>query len=1006
MLRLDTFGGLVLTDGGSVVHWTQRRRLAILVLLAIAGERGLSRDKLAAYLWPESPTERARHALEQLLYGLRRQLHPEVVLGTNPVVLNPAIIDSDLRLFREAISRDEFEIAVRLYRGPFLEGFYLVETPEFERFVDAERSRLAAQLTSALEQLAMQARGRGDRAAAIAWWRRLVEIDPYATSPTLELMRELAGSGNRAAALECARVHKSLLRAEMSTTPDQEIAELVERILAAGEPGSTDSMRSSASTTPNIPVALQGVLETQAAPEPTTSSRFSSDAGSVFDDTTNGSAHALAVPRRSLAHWTITATIALLLLSAGITAWHSGLLARSRSHLDPALIAIAPFQVAGGDAGLGSLGQGIIDLLAVRMTGEAGRQAVDSTTTLAAWRGLTRGTADQRETLPLRLAREIGAGEVLDGTIVRTAGVTLTISARIRSTADGRVRARASVTGRADSIPILMDRFAASLLALDAGESEDRLTALTGTSLAAVRAYLAGRLAYRSARYEAAVADYARALELDSSFALAAVELASAAGYRMSLLPFEPAVRTDNWEVEEDSMWRHAVEIGRGHEQALSVRDRAYLALLAGARFPLSTPALEQLMAWERATEVNAHDADLWYHFGALLLYQGGAADVPDVRERAAEAFRRARVLDSEFVAPIAGEIELAAYSHNTAELARLRRAYFARDSAGETADYVRWRIASALDDRRALQSLRSRFDALSTQSLTRIQWTSQMDGVALEDADHAVAVLVHRAANPIERERACAQGFQLALNRGHPAAAESTFNTVLRLDRRPNCENPFLRFPYALYWDDDPAVAARTAADFEHRLLAGEHLPSDYGLQDLNALMMLGQWHLWQGDTMAVLRAITRMGRAAAKDSSQAAWLRSRTQVLAAMLATVNGSPDARKRVGELDSLARLGCCEVSHWTNPVLVRLWERLGDRSAALRAARRARWYFAPEYLSAALRDEARLAALTGDRESAIRAYRHFLALQSNPEPERRAVVEQARTALERLELERP
>jgi hypothetical protein len=53
MLCLRTFGDLSLARGG-VLHTgqaSQRRRLA---LLAAAGKRGLSRDKLLGYLWRES----------------------------------------------------------------------------------------------------------------------------------------------------------------------------------------------------------------------------------------------------------------------------------------------------------------------------------------------------------------------------------------------------------------------------------------------------------------------------------------------------------------------------------------------------------------------------------------------------------------------------------------------------------------------------------------------------------------------------------------------------------------------------------------------------------------------------------------------------------------------------------------------------------------------------------------------------------------------------------------
>ena len=75
MLRLRTFGGLTLARDGEDLSGaiTQRRRLALLALLAVAGAGGMSRDKLLACLWPESDAERARHVLNQLLYAQRRQ---------------------------------------------------------------------------------------------------------------------------------------------------------------------------------------------------------------------------------------------------------------------------------------------------------------------------------------------------------------------------------------------------------------------------------------------------------------------------------------------------------------------------------------------------------------------------------------------------------------------------------------------------------------------------------------------------------------------------------------------------------------------------------------------------------------------------------------------------------------------------------------------------------------------------------------------------------------------
>jgi hypothetical protein len=73
-------------------------------------------------------------------------------------------------------------------------------------------------------------------------------------------------------------------------------------------------------------------------------------------------------------------------------------------------------------------------------------------------------------------------------------------------------------------------------------------------------------------------------------------------------------------------------------------------------------------------------------------------------------------------------------------------------------------------------------------------------------------------------------------------------------------------------------------------------------------------------------------------------------------------------------------------------------------ARLRAARRHTYQpvFGSPYLSSYLREEGRLAAATGDRAGAVRAYRHFLLLRADPEPSLRAEAADARAALARLE----
>src|SRR5215475_6065288 len=124
-LRLLTFGGLSLVDSSGAAVGHQRRRLALLALLSTGPELGLSRDRLVSLLSPESPTDSARHALQQLIYYLRQQAGGDLFLGNDPLRLNPAVVSSDLGDFEAALERGDLARAAALHRGPFLGGFHV-----------------------------------------------------------------------------------------------------------------------------------------------------------------------------------------------------------------------------------------------------------------------------------------------------------------------------------------------------------------------------------------------------------------------------------------------------------------------------------------------------------------------------------------------------------------------------------------------------------------------------------------------------------------------------------------------------------------------------------------------------------------------------------------------------------------------------------------------------------------------------------------------------------------
>jgi predicted ATPase/DNA-binding SARP family transcriptional activator/tRNA A-37 threonylcarbamoyl transferase component Bud32 len=224
LLRLKTFGGLSLESdrgalGGAAA---QRRRLSVLAILASAGSRGLTRDKLIGLLWPEVDEARARSALSQALYALRRDTgEAELVVGYDRLALNECALTSDVAELEDAVARGDLAHAVSLYAGAFLDGVHLDDAPEFEHWLDEVRLRFSRIAERALERLATEARSRRDHAMAAQWWGRLTALDPLHPVAVLGSMEALVESGDRAGALRQAERYEQRAHEELgSASPD------------------------------------------------------------------------------------------------------------------------------------------------------------------------------------------------------------------------------------------------------------------------------------------------------------------------------------------------------------------------------------------------------------------------------------------------------------------------------------------------------------------------------------------------------------------------------------------------------------------------------------------------------------------------------------------------------------------------------------------------------------------------------------------------------------------
>lgn len=153
--RLVTLGrtALVTPAGEDVELGRRRRKLALLAVLALAGEP-LSRDELAQMFWGDEEPERARHSLSDALSHLRRVLGRDVITGRSALVELRAggLLSVDALDLDAAFARGDFAETQSLYGGLFLDGVTVDGSPKFDAWVAQARAHYAALVTRAANE--------------------------------------------------------------------------------------------------------------------------------------------------------------------------------------------------------------------------------------------------------------------------------------------------------------------------------------------------------------------------------------------------------------------------------------------------------------------------------------------------------------------------------------------------------------------------------------------------------------------------------------------------------------------------------------------------------------------------------------------------------------------------------------------------------------------------------------------------------------------------------------
>jgi predicted ATPase/DNA-binding SARP family transcriptional activator len=245
----------VLIDNVPIEAFESDKVRALLAYLAVEAARPHPREALIGLLWPDCTEEAARHNLRQALFNLRLRLGdhtarpPYLLISRTSIQFNSeSDFSLDLAVFDGCFSRwdkkrkqeletastslSELEKMVDLYRGEFLQHFYIPDSTEFEDWIVVRREASRQQLMEALTYLASEYECHGEFQSAQRYALRQLELDPWREEAHYQIMRLLALDGQRSSALAQFETCKRILAEELGVEPSAKTHDLYEQIRA------------------------------------------------------------------------------------------------------------------------------------------------------------------------------------------------------------------------------------------------------------------------------------------------------------------------------------------------------------------------------------------------------------------------------------------------------------------------------------------------------------------------------------------------------------------------------------------------------------------------------------------------------------------------------------------------------------------------------------------------------------------------------------------------------
>ncbi len=253
-LSIGLLGSLTVeVDGRPISNFEYNKVKGLLAYLVVETESPHRREALAGFLWPDQSQKAALDSLRNALSRLRQAIGdhqanpPNLLITKDSIQFNQAsdhwldkahflhLLEATTAHHHRRIEccvscAERLEQAAALYRGEFLEGFYLTDSDLFNDWVLRKRVKLSQVASDALSQLVSIYERQGKYTHALDYAHKLLDIDSCNEEAHTQVMRLLASIGKRSEA--CAQYEKccTLLKKELGVELIEDSTHLYEQI--------------------------------------------------------------------------------------------------------------------------------------------------------------------------------------------------------------------------------------------------------------------------------------------------------------------------------------------------------------------------------------------------------------------------------------------------------------------------------------------------------------------------------------------------------------------------------------------------------------------------------------------------------------------------------------------------------------------------------------------------------------------------------------------------------